>query len=351
MAISLQEARGIFTKKLIAVYSDRLRPTSFLRSFFPGATAPTRYVSIEVERNLEKIAVDVMRGTEGNRNKFSHSVEKIFEPPMYREFFDLTQEDLYDRVIGSETTDNSRLFAALINRTSDRLGLLQDKIERAIELQCANVLETGIVTVNTGDNIDFKRKAASMVDLTSAGGYFAANSDVFAQFEAGCNFLRTVGKSGDSVFHAILGATAMQHLLANTVFLGRQNLHNLRLDSVLPQTRSATGSSYHGSITAGSYTVHLWTYPQFYDNATNTATAYVNAKKVFLIPTMPKFKTAFAAVPRLIGDGGVVPIQGEFVIGDFRDERNAVHDFDIQSAPLVVPVAVDQIYTMKAVTG
>ena len=132
MAIPASQAKALFTQMLIDVYQERIAPPTFLRSFFPDKFTPTKYVSIEVERMGENVAVDVMRGTEGNRNTFSKSTEKIYYPPFYREFFDATNEDLYDRVLGSEGSTNTQLFTALLNRVADRLQALQDKIERAI---------------------------------------------------------------------------------------------------------------------------------------------------------------------------------------------------------------------------
>jgi hypothetical protein len=352
MAITASDYRARFTKALIDVYQERIRPTSFLRQFFPAVTEPTRLISIEVERMGEKVAVDVVRGTEGNRNRFSKSTEKIFEPPIYREYFDVTEEDLYDRVLGSQGNANAPLFAALLNRVSDRLGLLQDKIERAIELQCSQVLIDGIITTKYQDNIDFKRRAESIVDLTSSGGYWATNNDLFVQLEAGCDFMRQYGKSGDGIFNVILGATAFQHMLNNTKFQARQDLVSMSLDSVIQPVRGATGAVFHGTLSVGSYKLQIWTYPQFYEdpNNSNTLTPYIDNKKGVIIPVMPRFKTAFAAVPQLVGEPGQLPTQGQYVIGEFIDTRKATHEFDIQSAPLAIPIAVDQMYTFKAVS-
>lgn len=347
--ISVTDARGLFTKTLIDVYQERPPKTAFLRSFFPTEMSSTKEISIEVERGFEKVAVDILRGSEGNRNSFSRSTEKIFVPPLFREYFDATQLDLYDRVLGSQGNAQAPLFVALMNKIADRISLLQDKIERAYELQCAQAMITGIVTMKNGNNIDFKRKAASLVDLTSAGGYFSANSDVFAQFQAACDFLRSVGKSGDGTFNAICGSTALTNLLANTVFTTRQNLFNMALDNVITPVRGALGMTYHGTLTAGAYKIQLWAYPQFYDDiTTGVSTPYIDPKKVVIIPTKPRFKMAFAAVPQLIGEPGQLPLQGDYLVGEFIDNRKAVHDFDIQSAGLAIPVAIDQIYTMKA---
>lgn len=349
MAISISQARGLFTQRLLAVYQERPPVTSFLRQFFSTTTAPTKYVSIEVERMGEKVAVDVVRGTEGNRNTFSRSTEKTYLPPLYREFFDATDLDLYDRVLGSLKSDNSQLFVALLNSVADRIMTLRDKIERAKEVQCKQIFETGIVTLKNGDNIDYKRKPASIVDPGS-GNYFANNVDPFALFEAGCVFIREKGKSGDAVFNAILGSSALTDLLANTKFQARQSTFNMQLDQVIGPVRdNNTGAAYHGTITAGSYKVQLWTYPQVFEdpNNSNTLTPYVDPKKVIILPTNPKFVMAHAAVPQLIGEPGSMPVQGEYVYGDFPDTRKATHEFDVQSAPLAIPVAVDTIYTFK----
>jgi hypothetical protein len=349
MAIAASDARALFTKMLIDVYQERIRPTSFLGSFFPKVPSPTKLVSIEVERGFEKIAVDVVRGTEGNRNTFSKSTEKIFEPPLFREFFDATQLDLYDRVLGSQGNAQAPLFTALLNSVADRLGLLQDKIERANELQCAQVLTSGIVTLKQATSINYKRKAASIVD-DGAGQYFASAIDPFPKFEAGCNFLRQVGKSGDAVFNAILGTTALSDLLNNAKFQARQSMFQMALDQVTGPVRNSVGASYHGRITAGTYKVDLWSYSQFYDDPdTGVSTSYLDAKKVIMIPSNPRFKMAFGAVPRLIGEPGDMPVAGAYVVGEFIDKRRTTHEFDIQSAPLAIPVAVDQIYTFKAV--
>lgn len=344
--ISTTDAQGLFTKMIIDVYKQRSMPTSFLRSFFPTVVSPTLELSIEVQRGFEKTAVDVIRGTDGNRNSFTRSSEKLFIPPYYREWFDATMLQLYDRLYGA-TEINDAIFAAYVNSVADALMDLQAKIERSIELQCSQVLETGIVLLNAATNIDYKRKAASLVD-DGAGQYFANNIDPFAKFEAGCNFLRQVGKAEGGTFNAIMGSTTLSDLLKNTVFTTRQNLFNMALDQVSGPARGAVGQTFHGVITAGPYKVQLWSYPQFYDNASGVSTPYVNPKKVTIIPENPKFKTGFAAVPQLITPG-TPPKIGAFVFNDYIDARAKAHVYDVESAPLAIPTAVDTIYTFKAV--
>lgn len=357
MAISIADVRAVFTKTLIDVYQERPKVTNFLAQFFPTKTAPTKTISIEVERGFEKVAVDVVRGTEGNRNTFSRSTEKIFEPPLWREYFDATQLDLYDRVLGSQGNAQKPLFTALMNSVSDRLGMLQDKIERAKELQRVQVLTTGIVTLVNGTNIDFKRKATSIVDLAAPPanmgyptGYWSANSDPFKTLTAVGNFMRSVGKSGDGTFNLICGSDALSALLVNTVFTARQNYFNMALDNIIVPVRNAVGAIYTGTLTAGAYKFQLWAYPQFYDDpTTGVSTPYIPGNLVIAIPSSPRFVHAHAAVPQLIGEPGQLPTQGEYVVGEFLDPRKATHDFDIQSAAVPIPVAIDTIVTVKVI--
>lgn len=348
MNISTTDAQGLFTKKLVDVYKQKIAPTGFLRSFFPTVESATLEVSIEVQRGFEKVASDVVRGTDGNRNSFTRTTEKLFVPPYFREWFDATQLQLYDRLYGA-TEINDVMFSAYVNSVADSMMELQAKIERAYEVQCAQVLETGKVTLTTADTIDFKRKAASIKD-PGAGNYFAdASTDPFKQLGDGCTFLRQVGKAGGNAFNALMGSVALSDLLSNVLFLKRQNLFNMALDAVAGPLMDANGATYHGTLTCGAYKVHLWAYPQYYDKA-GVSTPYLNDSLVTLIPLKPQFKLAFGAVPQLITPN-TPPKTGAFIMGEYLDQRGKAHIMDICSAGIAIPTAVDQIYTLRAVAA
>lgn len=344
--IATSDARALFTKMLIDVYKERTTPTAFLRSFFTVKEEVTKELSIEVQRGTEKIAVDVERGTEGNRNKFSRSTEKIFIPPYYREYFDATELSLYDRLFGSTEIDDG-IFTAFLEQVADKLRLLQDKIERAYEVQCSQVFETGIVTLNAGINIDFKRKAASLVNNSGSPWTTGTNSP-YTHLEAGATFLRQTGKASGGVINAIMGSEALTAFLGNTIVKERADVRNFFLDLVRAPQKNSVGGALVGEVSAGSYQFRLWTYPEFYDNAAGTSTPYINAKKVILLPEAPRFVLGFAAVPQLATVNGGVK-KGAYIVGDYIDERMHKHVFDIRSAGVAIPVAVDQIYTMQVV--
>lgn len=355
--ISVTDARPLFTKDLVAVFRQMIEPTAFLRSFFKETYSTTKLISIEAQRGFEYIAYDVVRGTEGTRNKFPRSTEKVFEPPLYEEYFDMTELDLYDRLFGSTQITGSD-WANFVYSAAMKLKELQNKIDRAYELQCAQVLQTGVVTLKNGDNIDFKRKALSLVD-PGAGNYWAncggtssapTGIDPYVQLESGCNFLRQTGKVTDGVFNLVCGSQALTDLFKNTYFLQRQNLFNMALDAVHPPQRDSQGATLHGILTVGNYKVILWGYPQFYTDSSNVQHSYIDNNTAIMTALNPEFVMSFAAVPQLLTDvngGRVAPFQGKFLVNEYLDQRRAKHDIDIKSAGVAIPVAVDKIWTLK----
>lgn len=356
MSISLSQALGPYTSKLVEVYRERTKPTNFLRSFFPGKIQATKLISIQVQRAYERIAVDCYRGTEGNRNQWTQSSEKLFEPLYYRENFDLTQLQVYDALFQPRTVENAPMLAQLLNSIVDNQMEQQDKIERSIELMCAQVLETGIIQMSsqgTGIMIDYKRKAGSIIDPGS-GHYFANNEDPFDLLEEGCKFIRQYGKSAAMTFKAIFGETAIADFLKNTKFLDRQNKFNFSIDTVTAPAAAAetVGAIFHGTVTAGPYRVELWSYPQYYDvvadDGSFTSTPYLNPKLVTIIPNGAQFFTFFGAVPQVVTPGAA-PVIGDFVASDWISQEKRAHLYEVESCPLPVPVKIDQIVTIKVV--
>jgi hypothetical protein len=355
-SIPVSQARAAFTSNLVDVFEDMLPAPSFLRSFFPSEQSFTRYVSIQVERNYETIAADVQRGTGGQRNSFAKSTEKVFDPPYFKEWFDITDIDLYDRLFGSTSID-SGVFSQVVQTTARRLSALRAKIERKYEKMIADALTTGAITLVNTDSVNFGRVAGSLVDK-GAGAYWATDSvNPFNDLENGCQFLRETGKAVGTTFHALLGQQAFRDMQNNAIYKARvlQNLNN-NIDLVLAPQRQSTGATFHGILSCGNYKVCIWTYPQSYD-VSGTPTAYLDTKKVIIIPEVTRFKLSFAAVPQLakVGNGLMLDslLPGldtrAFVPYESIDDDNDAHKMGVKSAGLPILTAVDQAYTVQVV--
>lgn len=354
MALTLNQHRKGITQTLIATFSDDKEPKQALASFFPSSTTSTKLVSIEVERNLQTVAVDVQRCTDPVRNIFSHSTEKIFQPPYYNESFDFTACQRYEETFAQGQAPTKIDAKFLLNDASEKIKKIKNKILRAIERQRSQVLQTGIVTLKNGDSIDYKRLAESMKVLTSTATWDNADTATpLKDLETGMKFLREKGLSGGTSINAVLGSKALQNLMATKEVKEQADWKNIkRMELNMPQFDNTSGLVYHGQLATGDYLINLWTYNETYTDPVSKETVpYIEENNVVMVAEDFKGKTAFAGVPAILGDNVsgqyVAPVEGEFYIRDVIDQVKMTWDFIISSAPLAIPVSIDRIYTIK----
>lgn len=359
--MDIRQAKGVFTKQLIRVFTDARQPEGFIRSMFRVTESASKTVSIEVMRDSSKVAVDILRGTNGNRNSVTKMTEREIQPPMYDEFADMTSLEAYETFYGaSNTQPNAGTAAAFLKQAGGKLGLLRNKIERAYELQGAQALFDGIVQLSSGDNIDYLRKPASLLDLGGAGYWLPANATVDPRktFQTACDFLKEEGKMQGGVVNAIMGADAYAALLQMPLFKEAQDIRRVDLGSIHGPQRQSVGGVLHGEISAGSYTIRLWTYPEFYENAAGAKVYYVPTNKMALVPEVTQFDLAYAATPTVMEaksgsalSGRVVQTKGAYQTYDYIDRRKRTHDAGVMSAGVAILTAVDQVATVQVLAN
>lgn len=351
------QAKALFTKAYMAAYKERIPAPSFLMSFFTVLTFATKNIGIEVQRGSEYIAVDVERGANGNRNQFTKSSEKQWIPPFYNENFDATSLDRYDVVFGGAESAAPQAIGYLASDVADKLIMLKDKIDRAKELQCAQVFQTGVVQLKNGDNIDFKRKPGSIVDLGAGLGYWnITTTDVEQELIDGAQFIRTYGKNGTPEFNLVMSGSAFVALKKTDYFKTKANYQKVELiDIRMPQT-TAFGAGYHGRISAGAYIFNIWTYDETYNAAVGgTVTRYLDINTAFIVPVRGTIlNLSHAGIPAIMSDQRnaefsqyIAQLAADYYVNNYIDPQRKSHTFEILSAPLAVPVTVDMIYTMK----
>lgn len=351
--MTLNQHRAGVTQALIDLFKDSVDVKSGFEAFFPSKTTRTKAVKIEVQREGRKVAVDVLRCTNGNRNKFSRSTEKIFIPPFYKEFFDFTSCESYDVSFGIGTAPNETIGRDLLTDAQEKLNSLKNKIKRAIELQRSQVLQTGIVQLKNGDNIDFKRKAESIVTKTVSGEKWTATttSDPVKDLQAGCEFLRQTGKSGSGVVNAIMGANAFNNYKLSNKVKEEADIRNINRGELnMPILDGVSGLAYQGQVGAGDFIVNIWTYNETYENENGDEVRYLDTNTVVMLPLDFKGWTAFAGLPAVMGDAVtgqfVGQVESEYMAYDVIDQVKMSWEYYLMSAPLVVPVSVDRIYTL-----
>ncbi len=359
MPITLHEARGIFTTAYLQKFKEMIPVPSFLRSFFNTETSAAKQLSIDVQRGTEFIASDVLRGTGGNRNMFSRSSERMYVPPFFSEYFDATALDRYDVLFGQNPSLVPKTIGYLAKDVAEKLVILRNKMDRAKELQCSQVFETGIVTMDNGDNIDYKRKAGSKVD-PGAGNYWdTVATDVEAQLVASAEFIRNTGKNGVPILNLVISGKAWVALKKTNYFTNNANYQQVRLIDINMPQKSSFGAGYHGQITAGAYIFNVWTYDEVYQaKSTGTITRYIPLDQAIILPTAGAvFTLAHAGVPAILVDKGkaeyskyIVSQASEYWVNNYIDPQRKAHIFEMSTAPLAIPVTVDMIYTLKNLT-
>lgn len=339
----------MMTRALSARF-DELAPTPrFLRGFFPDADPkPTSELMWAVTRTTETVAESVARGELGNRNEIAKGTEKWVLPPMMREYFDISQWKLYDRIFAS-TQVSDGYVNAFMNQVEMSMKKCLEKIERRYEVMCAQFLNDGVVVDAIYGNYDFGRVAGSKVDGGS-GTYWNTDSiNPFDQIADGCAWLRTEGMVDGARFLCLCGESVLKTLQNNAIYKDRTSQLSNQLNTLVRPSRAPGGATFHGTLSCGDYEVELWTYPQYYKPSTGNKRQYLEPKKISIIPERPDWITDYALVPQLIDEQNPVAMTGKYIYGNFRDPRAVSHEYDVRSCGLIIPMAVNQVYTRRVV--
>lgn len=356
MTISIIDHTAKLTSKVVGRFKEDIPVRAGFAGFFPEETTPSLEIDVEVERDNDLIAVDVARFTEGNPNKATKSTEHKYIPPYFKEEYFFQRDNVYMNAIGNGVMDNKNINRLITERATKGLLTSRKKIERAIRKQQADVLQTGIVTLENGDNINYRRKAGSIV-VKNGGALWSAPTTAtpITDLQLAMTFLRDEGNSNGSDINVIMRSAAFNAFVATTQVKEQAEWTNIkRLQIDMPQFSESTGMAFQGQIAAGDFVVNLWTYNEKYTNNAGATTYYLDSNKVIVLPSDFQGKTVFGALPTMQDAtvGGVmtdVPavVEANYLIRSFSDKRTLSSGLEMTSAPLVVPFTIDKIYTMQ----
>ena len=358
MAISIIEHTPLMTSKVVGAFNEVITVAEGFSQWFPRETTPSFYVDIRVRRGSRKIAVDVQRFTEGRATKMSKMTENKYLPPYYELEYYFNRDEIYMRALEFGTLNSAGANRMIAQNALDNLTEQRNMIERSIRLQQAQVLQTGIVTLINGDNIDFRRKAASIVNITTGGSTYwnnATTATPLTDIAKGATFLRNEGTATGNELNLIARSGAIQALMASDQVTKQADYRWIeRVNIGFPQFTESTGFTFNGQIAAGDFRINLWSYDEIYEDENGVDQYYLDAGNVVLLPANFQGKTVFGALPGMKdatigGEGTKIPtaVEAEFLIRPFYDERTLSSGIKMSSAPIVLPITVDRIFTMK----
>ncbi len=357
MAISILEHSNALTKKIVGKFEEMIPVRTGFAGWFPEETTPTLEVDVEVQRGSDLIAVDVVRFTEGNKNKSSRMSEHKYIPPYFKEDYDFQRDQVYMNTIALGVgMENAQVNAAIAKNAVKQVAKNRDKIIRAVRKQQADVLQTGIVTLKNGDNIDYKRKASSMVVVTIPWST-SATAKPLDDIRAGMTFLRNQGNSSGASVNVIMRGDAFAAMMETSQI--KDQAKNVveqvqRISIGMPQFDEASGFSLQGKVAAGDFTVYIWTYNEKYTDTDGTEKYYLSNANVVMLPDDFMGKTIYGGLPTMNTNviGGVevdMPaiVEANFLLRAYSDKKTMSSTLELTSAPLVVPFTIDKVYTMQ----
>ncbi|AGH07764.1 hypothetical protein CEPG_00016 [Cellulophaga phage phiSM] len=351
----INEHSTLMAKKVVGKFKEIIDVKAGFSAFFPRETTATLMVDVEVQRDNDTIAVDVTRFTDGNKSKSTRHSEHTYKPPFYKEEYDFSQDEIYMNTVALGALEVAGANQAIAKNAVKEVAKNRLKIERAIRKQQADVLQTGIVSLINGDSIDYRRKAASMVDVGAAQYWGASTSTPLVQFAAAGKFLREIGNSSGNTLNITMRSDAMTQLLSNDSM--QQILESRRMDRAkidMPQFNASEGMTFHGQIAAGDFVINLWTYEEKYTDADGNTKYYLDKGNVIILPNDFMGKTIFGGLPfmrsgSVNGVAARMPgvIEKDYLLRALSDEKTISSTLELTSAPLVVPFTIDKVYTLK----
>ena len=341
--------RGLYTQKTIAKYDEMIPEANFLQSLFKKDVSAALDVSIEIRRGSKYLAVEVQRGGSSNSNNFTKSSLKKFRPPMYSEEKVANHMDAYNVPFGMGVITPVTVSTAA-TESAKQLAMMRTKIARAKELQCSEVLFDGTVTTKYNDVIDYARSASSKVDLAGAGGYWdVTTTDVETQLVGGAEFIRNTGNSSATQFDILMSGAQFIALKRTNFYKDDANRDSkAQLQDIKRPIAKAGGVNYHGTLNAGAYIFHIWTYDAVYDDANDVEYRFTPNNKAVMMPIAETgLILAHGGIPVIGANGMPVAKAGEYIARDFIDLKNVTHTWFIESAPLATCHIPDRFYTMQ----
>ncbi len=292
------------SKVLLKPFIEQAPAPLFCSGFFqspPENFHHSESVEIDIQRDGASIAIPLPTIEGGARdNENSQYSNKEMVPPAYNERLTISSMRLLKRAPGESPFGDADVQARTLLLVAGGTVKLARKLQRTIELQASQILQTGLLTLIDQNGValftmNFSAKGTHFVTPTAwaTGG---GTGDPVANIDALADVVRTDGKTNPDTL--IFGGGAWLRFLDNPrvqKFLIRDGFG---LGKLAPQSRG-NGASFQGFINVGSYVFECWTYKGAYEHPqTGASTYYVGDNKVVMLSSGARMDATFGSIPR-----------------------------------------------------
>ncbi len=336
------------TRTMLRALEERRPPKTFLTNLFfrNVVTSTTEHVDIDIIRNKRKLAPFVNPLAEGKVMDRQGYSTKSFKPPYIKPKMVTTAADILKRAMGeniySAQTPAQRAAAQL----AKDLGEMQDSIIRRVEWMCAQVINTGQLTV-TGEGINavinFQRSGANSVTLNSGVKWNQSGGTPVDDLRA---WKKIVSQATGLVPNVcIMGSDAVEAFLANDQV--KEILNRFANQTVRVNMDTAALAEQGVTFVGVVEDLQIFSYDEWYLDTDNvTELPMVPADRVWLGSTAARTAVHYGAILDLEAAGlAAVPYWPKSWVTPDPSARWVM----LQSAPLVVPTQVDAFLSADVV--
>ena len=347
------------TIRMLKPFRQRVGAPMFLAGMFQSP-AENYHTSERVEQDIirseEDIAVPVPDLSSGGRqNEATKYVNKSYLPPIYDEIGTVQSYHQINRQAGATPFDDPDYAANAAAEALDIGAKLIDKIRRAIELQAAQVLQLGALTLTddagtTVYNADFESKNTHLVTTGTTWADDGATGNPLSDLEALAVVVRRDGKRRPD--RLVFGTTAWNRFLANTDVKARLDNRRMELGGIVPKVNGENGT-FQGRMIIGAYDFALWSYDADYiDPNGGAATPYIDAINVVMLSSQARLDLTFGAMPIIVSPEAAalpflprrVSMTGAGVDMTFHswvEPNGKIVNVSVGSRPLTIPTEID----------
>lgn len=346
------------TRRMIAAYIETAPAPMFLSGFFqsrPENFHNSEEVEIDVQRETEDVAIVIQDLKAGARlNESGKYTNKSFPPPTFLEEGVISAYDLTKRQPGEDPFQTLDFQATATKKAFGIARKLENKVRRAVELEVAQVLTTGELTLIDSAGIalftlDFQPKSTHFATPTAWAADGSTGDPLLNLFDHAALLRRNGRKSPDRL---VFGAGAWLRFMANAkVNAQLDNMGKQGFQSILPSIPNADGASFMGYIFVGNYRFEMWLYDgQYTHPQTGVTTPYIADNKVLMMSSKSRFDMTWGAIPRIGSvEQSAMPYLPSRISGPgldlspwaYRsaDGRNLM--IQVGSRPLPIPTEID----------
>ncbi len=295
------------TIRLLKLYEDRALPTMFLSSLCQTPEEnfhESEKVEIDVRRSEPRIAIPIPHISAGAR-KFESTkyVNKSYAPPVYDMETSLTAYSGLKRRPGQDPFQDPGFLRAVIQESFSNFRELEDLIRRAVELQVAQVLQTGAISL-TDDagavmfECNFTPKTSHMHTVSTTWATDGSTGSPLADLAALAAIVRRDGKRNPNKL--VFGTSAMQRFLANGDV--KTQLDNRRMErGLIAPSNAGGGATRFGNVWVGEYDFELWTYNESYlDPQSGLHVPYIDTDNVIMLSDASRIDLTYGSLPMFV---------------------------------------------------